>query len=73
MAGGNSVRQFRARRPDTLLIRISLHGWMFIGVAGRGGLKRLRKNIPPRIITPAPKAPPLLNQEGSDQRTPLLR
>ena len=49
------------------LTRISHHK------SGRAGIYRLRKNIPPRIITPAPKAPPLLNQEGSDQRTPLLR
>jgi hypothetical protein len=31
----------------------------------RTGLNRLRKNYPRRTTTPAPKAPPLLNQEGS--------
>ena len=33
--------------------------------SGRAGLYTLRKNCPRRTTTPAPEAPPLLNQEGS--------
>jgi hypothetical protein len=34
-------------------------------MAAHAGLNRLRKNASLRITTPAPKAPPLLNQEGN--------